>query len=416
MTVQSLPPATTWSNWLDNESFSARVVTPRTEKEVIELVTLARDRSEQVRVVGTGHSSSPLHRTNGFLMSLDAMRGVISVDQQRLRAEVHAGTKIHELGDPLWELGLSLTNQGEIDRQSILGAISTGTHGTGLGLRNISSALQRARIVTGTGQVIEVDESMPDYLAAARVCLGMLGVITVAELSVSPAYEISEWIGFAPFDGVFPHSLALAEAHRNFSIMWFPTRQAAVDFDIVPPDGASDSDLCFIKMYEVGDVEVDAGPIAGYGSLRRRDRAYRVYPDPSWPLFCELEYMLPLDAGLECYPKVREIILSEYPSLHMPVQLRFVAADDIFLSQHYGRPSAVISVTTDPDHPIPGFFERFDELFTQHGGRPHWGKLHFTSVERLRAQVPEDERFCEVRREFDPDGVFLNEYLTPLFA
>lgn len=414
MRTELSPAKATWKNWLSNEAFETRLAVPSTEAEVVELVNATRSRSEQLRVVGTGHSSSPLHRNTGTLLSLDGMRGVISADAGRGRAVVHAGTKIHELGDPLWAYGLALTNQGEIDRQSIAGAIATGTHGTGIGLTNISSSLRRARIVTGTGDVVEVDESTPDLLAAAQVSLGMLGVMTEIELQVSAAYELTEWIGHAPFDEVFPHSLELARSHRNYSILWLPTHATAVNWDMLPPDCTDASDFCFIKVYDIGDV--DAGPIANYGEVRRVDRSHRIYPDAWEPQFYEMEYMMPVGAGLEALPRLRDMIRTDFPDSDMPVELRFVAADDAFLSQNHGRESAVISVTTEPGKPLRDFFERCDRLFTDHGGRPHWGKLHRTSVERLRDQFPKYETFCEIRRELDPEGIFLNDYLHPLFA
>ncbi len=414
MSITELPDQTRWTNWLDNESFLTRLVKPSNESEIVDVVNLARSRSEQVRVVGTGHSSSPLHRNNGALISLDNMRGVISGDVSRNRAVVHAGTKIRELGDPLWDLGLALTNQGEIDRQAIAGAIATGTHGTGLRLPSISSKLRRARIVTGTGDIVEVDESTPDELRAAQVSMGMLGVMTEIELEVSPAYEIHEWIGYVPFDVVFPRSLELAQRHRNYSFLWLPTHQTAVNFDIVPANIPDASDHCFVKIYDLDDP--DTGPIADYGEVRRVGRSYHIYPDAWEPLFYELEYMMPVDSGLECLPKLRHMIQQDFPDSNMPVELRFVAADDAFLSQNYGHDTVVLSVTTEPGKPLRDFFDRCHTLFTEHGGRPHWGKIHQTSVENLRNQFPKYERFREVRRQFDPDGVFLNEYLAPLFG
>lgn len=413
MTILDLPEKSTWSNWLSNEVFETKLVLPDDEQQIVSIVERARSSSEQVRVVGTGHSSSPLHRNNGTLISLDKLQGVVSGDVERQRAVVKPGTKIKQLGDPLWDLGLSLTNQGEIDRQAIAGAIGTGTHGTGLHLPSISSTLRRARIVTGTGEVVEVDASTPEELAAAQVAMGMLGVMTEIELAVSPAYEVHEWIGYVPFDDVFPHSLKLAETHRNFSILWLPTHQTAVNFDIVPSNISDASDYCFVKMYDLEDV--DAGPIAAYGEVKRVDRSYRIYPDAWEPLFYEMEYMLPVDEGLACLPVLRQMIQQDFPESNMPVQMRFVAADDAFLSQNYGRPSVVLSVTTEPGKPMGDFFDRVHRLYTEYGGRPHWGKLHQTSVEALRSQFPQYDAFLDVRRRFDPDGVFLNEYLKPLF-
>ena len=415
MSTPTLPPKVTWQNWAKNESFETRYAEPRSEAEIVELVRSARSRSEQVRVVGTGHSQCPLHRSTGALVSLDNMKGVVSVDRERGRAVVRAGTKISELGDPLWEQGVALTNQGEIDRQSIAGAIATGTHGTGLRLKNLSSALTRARVVTGLGEIVEIDESTPHELRAARVSLGMLGVMTEIELAVSPAYEITEWLGHVRFEEMNPHILELARRNRNLNLLWLPTHEASVNYRLLPAGRGDGSDTCFVKIYGIGDV--DPGPIAAHGSVRRVDRSYRIYPDFWEPQYFDMEYMMPVEAGLECWVELRRVYREEFPDVHAPAELRFTAADDAFLSQNHGRDSAVVCASTPyTGTPSEDFFGRCDELFTAYGGRPHWGKLYRTSVDRLQDQFPGYDEFRAVRRRFDPDGVFLNDHLRPLFA
>lgn len=409
-----------WSNWLDNEVFDTHVAKPATEADVAAVIHDARANGQRVRVVGTGHSSTPLLRTAGpagpgVLLSLDNMRGVLGTDPDRGRARVYAGTKIRELGEPLWEGGVSLTNQGEIDRQAIAGAVATGTHGTGLGLGSVSSGLRSARLINGRGEVVQIDESTPDWLMAAQVSMGMLGVMTEIELAVSPAYSLTEWIGHVPFEVIAPKFLSLAETKRNFSILWLPSHQTGIDWELAPEDGSDATDVCFVKMY-AADGDVDPGPIAEYGSERRRDRAYRIYPDAWEPLFYEMEYMFSVEAGLQCLPKLRNMIRAQFPNSNMPVELRFTAADEGLLSQNYGRASAVLSVTGDANRYDEIFFDACEALFLQYHGRPHWGKLHKTTPELVRKQFPGHERFCKIRREFDPDGTFLNEYLHPLFA
>ena len=196
--------------------------------------------------------------------------------------------------------------------------------------------------------------------------------------------------------------------------MWLPTHQTAVNFDIAPSEPSDVTDHCFVKMYDLEDP--DAGPIAPYGEVRRVGRSYHIYPDAWEPLFYEMEYMMPIESGLACLAKLRRMIQQDFPDSDMPVELRFVAADDGFLSQNYGHDTVVLSVTTEPGKPLRDFFPRCHALFTEHEGRPHWGKIHETSVELLRAQFPKYDRFREVRRQFDPEGVFLNEYLKPLFG
>jgi FAD/FMN-containing dehydrogenase len=407
-------PPRAWRNWLGNDEFEARIAIPRDEDEVAELVRGARDRCEPVRVAGAGHSNTPLFESGGILLSTEAMSGVIRCEPERRRVSVLPGTRISALGDPLWSEGLALTNQGDIDTQAVAGAIATGTHGSGLSLQSMSATLRRARVVTGAGGMLEIDECEPDLLHAAQVSLGMLGVMTEVELAVSDAYELTEWIGHLPWEKLEPHWEQLARSHRHFSFLWFASHQTAARWDLAPPDGSSAANGCFVKVYDVG--EVDAGPIAEHGGVRRVDRSYRIYPESWPPEMHEMEYMMSFERGLEAFDEVRRMVIADFPDNGIPVEVRFVAADEGLLSQNYGRPSTVVSVSGEIGKPYQPFLDRCDEIFMRYEGRPHWGKFHRPSPERLAEVFPAYEQFCQIRRELDPRGIFLNRYLASLFG
>src|SRR3954447_3670647 len=187
--------AATWTNWVGNQSCTpARLAAPRSEDEVGEVVASAAARGLGVRVAGAGHSFTPVVATDGVLLDLGALGGVRSVDVERRRGVVGPRTIIGDFGGPLWAHGLALANQGDIVAQQIAGAVSTATHGSGLRSGSFSGAVRRLRLVTASGDVVEVDESNPDVLHAAQVAVGMLGAITEVELEVTAAYKLRERI------------------------------------------------------------------------------------------------------------------------------------------------------------------------------------------------------------------------------
>ena len=235
--------AGTWTNWVGNQSFRYEsFAKPRSEKEVVEAVKGALKKKQKIRVMATGHSFTPIIETDGLLLDLENIRGVKAVDPKKQRAFVGSGTPISELGDPLWERGLALINQGDIDAQRIAGAISTGTHGSGISFGSFSSVLKSCRIVTGTGQVIEINEKNPDLLHAAQVSVGMLGVMVGMELQVTKRYNLKEHISHESFNDVMSNFYERVEKNRNFSFFWFPSEESAALYNIELPPGEKATD------------------------------------------------------------------------------------------------------------------------------------------------------------------------------
>jgi FAD/FMN-containing dehydrogenase len=404
--------ATTWTNWVGNQSFAARVVAPASEDEVVEHVRAAIASGSGVRAAGAGHSFTPLIETTGTVLSGDRMRGVTAIDAERRLATMLPGTRIGELGEPLWEAGLALANQGDIDTQAIAGAVATGTHGSGLKLQSFSAALRACRIVNGLGEVVEIDETTPERLRAAQVAVGMLGVMTSLTLEVAPAYRLTERIDQRPFADVRERWDELFSGHRHFSFFWLPSERSAELYGLPTPPGERMTDTCFVKTYdEAGaDVQDDATP------GRRIDRAYRIYPAEFEPNFHELEYMLPAEHGLEAVEAMRELMLASQPAAIFPMEVRTTAADDAYLSPNYRTATTVISVSGRPGTDYWDYLYAVDQLLGQFGARVHWGKLHYLTRAQLAERYPESGRFIAIRRELDPEGIFLNEHLRPLFA
>ncbi len=405
----------TWTNWVGNQSFTpAAVAAPADEAEVQALVAAAAERRSTIRVAGAGHSFTPIVQTDGTLLTLDRLRGITAFDDTSGLVTMLPGTRVADLGEPLWARGLALANQGDIDTQTLAGAVATATHGSGRTLPSFSASLRRARLVTGTGDVIEVDGAGdPELLRAAQVAIGTLGVMTSLTLQVVERYELREWIGLLPLREVLERWDALVDDHRHFSFFWLPDARSAALYGLRPPDGAAGEDPCYVKIYDSPDADVE---LPRASARQRVDRSYRIYPSVFAPNFHEMEQMVPIGAGRDAFLAIRDLVRARFPACVYPVEVRFTAADRGMLSPNYATDTAVISVSGEPGTDYWPFLRACDDALRAHGARPHWGKLHFMTPERMAELFPDLDRFRAIRAELDPRGVFLNDLLRPLLG
>jgi len=398
-----------WTNWVGNESFSPRdVVTVDSEVDVRREVASAASGGYSIRTVGTGHSFTPIVQTD-VLLDTSPLRGIVEVDPSQLTVTAGPKTTIGDFGDPLWEHGLALANQGDIDTQAIAGAIATGTHGSGLKQPNFSAALEGARIVDGLGNLVEVTrDSDHDALHALQTSIGLLGIMTEVTLKVVPAYELHARIDIMKYDAVMERFESDVEEYRHFGLFWMPTDASATLYNL--HDAGADD--CVVKRYrEVGrGTRTDDLPEG-----ERIDRSYRIYPMVYDPNFHEVEYFLPIEQAREIMDGMRKLMLDWLPSSVYPLEIRVVAADDAWLSPNYQRDNLVVSISGEPGTNYWPYLRACDELFSEYGGRPHWGKIHFMTPERIAALFPRYQDFLEMRRRFDPNGTFLNPHLRSLF-
>lgn len=398
----------TFTNWVGNQSCTpAEILAPASEAEVQAAVRASR----HVRCVATGHSFTPIHLTDGTLLTMDGLQGVLGVDAATGRATALPGTSVGALGLPLWEAGYALANQGDIDTQGIAGAIGTCTHGSGLGLQSFSAALRRVRLVVASGDVIEIGEDDP-RLPAVQASVGMLGVMTEVEIQAVPAHRLVERIEHWPFAEAFGRLDELARAHRHYSFFYIPTETSAELYDLATPLGASVADTCYVKIYDVATDDVPDSAVPG----RRVARSYEIYPGIFEPNFHELEYFVPYARAAEALGAMRELMLSRLPLSIFPMEVRTVAGEDAWLSHSYGRESLVISISGQPGTDYEPYLREVHALLGQFDARVHWGKIHFLTADELHARYSRAADFIALRRELDPDGVFLNDHLRPLFA
>lgn len=402
----------TWTNWVGNQSFTpVTSASPRDEAEIAALVRQAAERGRGVRVAGAGHSFTPVVQTDGLLLDLSALRGVVATDPVAKRATALPGTLIRDFYEPLWDVGLALRNQGDIDTQQIAGAVATGTHGSGTRYTSLSGVVRGVRLVTATGEVREVGEDDLDLLHAAQVSVGMLGVVTQLELEVTDAYRLREHVSLRSWDDVMEHWDQLVAEHRHFGMFWLPTEESGALYNL---DGHGErlADQCYVKVYDEVGPDVPDDDTVG----RRVDRCYRIFPMVYDANFHELEYFVALDRAPEALNAMRELMQRSLPDSVYPLEVRTVGPDEAFLSPQYRTPTVVISVSGRPGTDYWAYLRSVDALLSAYDARVHWGKLHFMTPERLHELYPRAADFIALRRQLDPQGMFLNDHLRPLFA
>lgn len=428
---------TLWRNWSGRvRCRPTRIAAPATETDLAALLRDAGPEAGPVRVAGSGHSFTPLVATDGTMVSLRNLSGIIEHDEASREAMVYAGTTIRDLGPLLADLGLALENQGDIDAQAIAGAVGTGTHGTGADLGSVSTQISGLRLIDAAGEAVDCSPmERPDLFNAARVSFGTLGVLSRLRLRLSPAYRLREKRWNLTFDEALERFDELAAASRHFEFFWFvygdmvqvkaldPTEDAAT------PEGFSDwlneivlengalwlfANLCrFVPPLcgPLGRLSGRLGPVS-----TRVGQSHRIFPSRRLVRFNEMEYAVPRAALPDVLREIAAFVRSKRMTVYFPIECRTVAADDIWLSPFYGRDSATIAVHRYAPTDYRAYFEGIEAIFRNHAGRPHWGKLHMLTANDLVDLYPRWQAFCDLRREMDPTGLFLNPHLRELFG
>ena len=390
-------------NWSGSVRFTPQErVQPKDHDDVADLVRKAARRGQTVRPVGAGHSSTPIMATADVLVSLDRMTGVVNHDAEAGLATVLPGTGLSDLGAELEKSGLALENFGDVDYQAIAGAIGTATHGTGETLGNLSTTLMGGTLVTGSGQTVPFGTEAgagpeDDLLRAAQVSLGTLGVMTTLTLRVLPAYKLRRVNFKVHIDWVLEHFDELAAHYRHVDFYWYPRSDVAQLRVLDEPERMAELEV-------PGTVHRDeTGP------------SYKMLPNKQEIRFEEIEYMLPREVGLETFRDARYRIKDHHRTeVAWRVLVRTVAPDRALLSNTYGRPTMTVALLHNVGLPYENYFFDFEQMFLEAGGRPHWGKKHTRRAVHLRTMYPEWDTFTRLRRELDPGGVFMNDYLHDL--
>ncbi|MGK5671479.1 D-arabinono-1,4-lactone oxidase [Micromonospora sp. URMC 106] len=432
------PSTATWSNWAGNQRATATaILRPTSLADVTEAVRTAAAAGDRIRVVGSGHSFTGVAVTDGRRMELTDLDTGVRVDVDHRLVTVPAGITLRALNDLLAAHGLALPNLGDIDAQTIAGAISTGTHGTGAAYGCLSTFVEALTLVTGTGEVLRCSaDEHPDVFAAARVSLGAVGVLVEVTLRCVDAFVLHAHERPAPLDAVLADVPALVEGHDHAEFYWFPytDRVQVKTNDRVPADdrplpwwrGWLDDDFLSNTVFEgacrLGRAVPALAPgISALSARALTERRYtgrsdRVFCTPRRVRFVEMEYGLPREALGEALGALRRIVDGLPFKVLFPVEVRFTAADDIWLSHGYGRESAYVAIHQYVGMPHEPYFRAFEQVAEGLGGRPHWGKLHWRDAASLAPAYPRFPDFLAVRDRLDPDRLFANPHLTRLLG
>jgi FAD/FMN-containing dehydrogenase len=397
-----------WRNWSGNITANpSDIEVPSTEAEIVDLIKRANREHQNVRVVGSGHSFNALCATQDLLISLDEFQQSPSVDSSRQQATVQAGTKISQLGVPLRSTGWALITQGDVDYQSIAGAISTGTHGTGTRFCSLSAQVTGLRLILASGEIITCSETeCPDLLKAAQLSLGALGLISHVTFSVVPAYRLKRQSWAMEVDECLADFDRLNLSNRHAEFFWVP----AVDkFALITLNLSEDAPS--------GKMPADLPPpgtIERYILPEWVDWSHRIFASPRKVLFNEMEFAVPYESGRDCFTEIRALMRSRHRDVRWSVEYRTQKADEIYLSPAYMRNVVTISIHQGAELPYESFFRDVEAIFRNHQGRPHWGKIHFLSAKELKDLYPMWDNFLEIRERLDPNQVFLNSYLRQI--
>jgi L-gulono-1,4-lactone dehydrogenase len=419
-------------NWAKNQAcIPVSFERPRSADEVAAIVRRAVADGRPVKAIGAGHSFTAAAMTNGVLVSLEHLDRVVRVDRDRARVTVQAGKTLRSLGDELAAHGLAMPNLGDINVQSIAGAVNTGTHGTGIDLGNLATTIVGMEIVDGRGDVIRCDaDTAPDVLHAARVGVGALGIVTEVTIQCVAAFNLHATETIEPLDDLIDGFAEFVRSADHAEFFWMPgarrcqvKRNRRTDEPARPPsklayvrDKYIGENLAFDLVCRTGRRFPSFAPkvakLVTSAAAERDliDRSDRVFASPRHVKFVEMEYGIPIEAVPEALGRVRVLAASlSFPTL-FPVEVRVSAADDIPLSTGHGRTNGWIAVHQYRGAPYESYFQGVEAIMNDYDGRPHWGKLHFQIAATLRSRYPKWDDFQAMRARLDPDGTFSNDY------
>ncbi|WP_309102243.1 D-arabinono-1,4-lactone oxidase [Microbacterium sp.] len=425
----------TWQNWARTaEVRPIRVERPRTPEGVQRAVQAAAAQGLSVKAVGSGHSFTGIAVAPGVLLELDDLQGVVKADSDTGRVTFLAGTRLHRIPRLLARHGLAMENLGDIDRQSISGAVSTGTHGTGSRFGGLATQVVGVTLITAAGEFLRVDEQEnAELLPAVALGLGALGVIVDVTLQCVPSFVMHAVDEPAPLEDVLASLDDRVAASDHFEFYWFPhTDVALTKRQSRLPESAVrhplpvvgrwvDETLLANGVYRIACAAGRVAPAitAPFNRLAVRltgdreytDLSHRVLTQSRTVRFREMEYALPAENVVVAFREVKASIARRGWRIEFPVEVRFVAQDDLWLSTAHGRPTGYIAVhrywRADPTE----YFEAVERIMLEHGGRPHWGKLHTLTAQQLRERYPRFDDFVALRDRLDPERRFSNRYL-----
>ena len=420
-----------WSNWSGAQrGLPAERVAPTSEAAIAELLESSHG---VVRPVGASHSFSALVPTDGTMVSLAQLSGMIDHNSDTMEAEFWAGTPMSQMGQPLKDVGQALVNMADIDYQTLAGAIATSTHGTGIDYGSYSAYVSGLRLITASGEVLDCDaDNNPEVFSAARVSLGALGIITRIRMKNREPFRLHEKTWVQNTDELLEDIDRLGKENDRFEfipilhsdVSLCVTLNETNDPRTLAKEGGGDGDkvdlLRGVHKYAASFPSARASVV---NMLAKQldfpdviDQSYKVFANVRDQRFNEMEYTVPAEAGPDCLREILALVRKKNLNSFLPLEYRYIKSDDIPLSMFSGRDGCAISVHQSYELDYHNFFAAVEPIFWKYEGRPHWGKLHSLNAAQLSKLYPQWQGFTDLREALDPEGRFLNGHLASIFG
>jgi FAD-linked oxidoreductase len=421
-----------WRNWAREQvCHPAAIVRPRTREGLVLAIVEAAEQDRRIKVAGSGHSFTGAALTDGTMLQIGALDRVLDFDPASGLVRVEAGAVLGELNRRLDELGVAFENLGDIDKQTLAGSVSTGTHGTGIRFQNVSAQLESLELVAADGTTHHLSAgSDPDAFRAARVGVGALGAIYAATIRTVPAYTINRTDRPRPLAEtldsldetldhldhfefyVFPHTdTALCrESTRTDEPPQPPNPALSYAREVMLENWASGAFAAISRNIPSLGPRLARGAASSFANASKIDKSFRVFASERRLKFTEMEYGIPREHAREAVERVLEVASRPEMRCVFPVEVRFARGDDALLSPSFGRDTCYIAVHQDRKLDWPTYFREVESILSGYGGRPHWGKRHELTHRELARRYPRWDEFHEVRGRLDPDGRFSNDY------
>ena len=427
----------TWRNWAGNQKANpVSIDAPRSVGELAALVASASGKGQKVKAVGSGHSFTSAAATNGRMIRLENLSGILHIDHASCQVTVGAGTRLSDLNMLLHAEGLALANLGDIAYQTVAGAISTSTHGTGKALTGLVGQVVAMKLVNGQGEIIECSKSLnPHIFDVARVSVGALGIITEYTLQAVPSFRLRALEQPMRLDDVLENAHDLASAHDHFEFFWIPhtkwaltKRNNRTEDELQPlPRVKGWIEKTFMENYAFGAlcrvgrarpslIPRLATALPSSGSREYVDQSFKIFASPRIVRFYEMEHALPVEALVPALREIRAMVDRKGYLLNFPVEVRFTKGDDVPLSTAFGRDSAYIAVHVYKGMECEPFFRDVEDILRAYDARPHWGKMHYRDAEELSKLYPRWDEFIALRNQLDPQRTFSNVYSDTVFG
>ena len=423
-----------WQNWAGNIQFTPNeIVRPTSTKEVVAIVKTGR----KIRCIGTGHSWSELAPTDDILMATDGLNKILSIDREKNQATIQAGAKLEHLNVQLWEEGYAFGNLGSIARQSLAGAVSTATHGTGLDYQILGSMVESFKLVKADGEVLNVDKKADSELYhTALISLGSLGIITEMTINIVPKFQLHEQSGLMGFKEVCDNILDWLKEENHIKMWWFAHTDKMMVYRYNRTQEPR-KDTWFRQKFMDEWVSVYFYRLMLWWSNRkptrrkwmnrqivngllpdvnRIERSYKVFNVPEPPIHRETEWAFDINLTPTLLREYKQMVEEKGHLINFIQEIRFVKGDDFALSPCYGRDSVYVGAYNADNNDWDRLLSDFEELAIKHNGRPHWGKEFIVGTDYVKATYPRWDDFQHLRAELDPNGQFRNSMLERLFG